>query len=221
MADRFLYVFLDESGDFNFSEKGSKYFLLTSVTKERPFEAFKELHDLRYDLLESREDVGEFFHATEDRQSVRNRVFDVIRSKLDGISVDSVVIEKRKTGPALQALERFYPEMLGYLLRYVLRQYRLSEYQEVLVFLAALHTGKQKNAIKKAVKQTLSRMLPTRAKYRVIYHAAKSNFDIQITDYCTWVIHKSLMGEVRPIGIIKPAIRSVYDIFQRGSRYYY
>ena len=69
---------MDEAGDFNFSANGTRYFLLTSVTKERPFEAFKALHDLRYDLLEAEVEVEEYFHATEDKQVVRDRVFAVI-----------------------------------------------------------------------------------------------------------------------------------------------
>lgn len=220
-ASKFLYVFLDESGDFNFSANGTPYFLLTSITKERPFDAFTDLHNLRYDLLEQGHEVMEFFHAAEDRQIVRNKVFEVIKDHLDGVKIDSIVIEKRKTGPALRALEKFYPQMLGYLLRYVLRQYQLSDYQEVLVFVASLHTGKQKNAVQKAVKQSLALMLPRHAKYRVIYHAAKANFDIQIANYCTWAIYKSLVGEHRPISYIQPAVRSTYDIFQRGTRHYY
>ncbi len=52
MSNKFLYIFFDESGNFDFSDKGTKYFLLTSITKERPFEAFKALHNLRYDLAE-------------------------------------------------------------------------------------------------------------------------------------------------------------------------
>jgi hypothetical protein len=54
---KYLYIFLDESGDFNFARNGTRYFLLTSVTKERPFEAFRDLHDLRYDLVERAADV--------------------------------------------------------------------------------------------------------------------------------------------------------------------
>jgi hypothetical protein len=61
---KYLYLFLDESGDFNFTRNGTRYFLLTSVTKERPFEAFKALHDLRYDLVERGVEVDEYFHAT-------------------------------------------------------------------------------------------------------------------------------------------------------------
>jgi hypothetical protein len=59
---RFLYIFLDEAGNLDFSSNGTKYFLLTSVTKERPFLAYKEMTELKYDLVEQGLDI-EYFHA--------------------------------------------------------------------------------------------------------------------------------------------------------------
>jgi hypothetical protein len=222
MQERYLYIFLDESGDFNFTTGGSRYFLLTSVAKERPFEAFKSLHDLRYDLLERGVDVAEFFHATEDKQIVRDGVFEIIKNNLSGIRIDSLIVEKAKTCPSLRELEEFYPRMLGYLLRYVLKGYKLSDYAEVLVFLASLHTGKQKRAVQKAIKKNLSKMLPPESKYRIIYQSAKCNFDIQIADYCTWAIFKKWASqEYRPYKMIMRAVHSEFDIFQNGTTLYY
>lgn len=112
--------------------------------------------------------------------------------------------------------------MLGYLLKYILGGHTLSDYSEVLVFIASLHTGKQKVAMEKAVKKTLSRMLPSNAKYRLISHSAKANMDIQIADYCAWALFKKWTdNERRPYSIIKPAIVSEFDIFQRGKTLYY
>ena len=71
---RFLYVFLDEGGNLDFSPSGTKYFVLSSLTKERPFHAGKELIELKYDLVELGTNL-EYFHAAEDRQAVRNSVF--------------------------------------------------------------------------------------------------------------------------------------------------
>lgn len=222
MNPRYLYIFLDESGDFNFSPKGSRFFLLTAITKERPFEAPKAMHDLRYDLLEQGVEVAEYFHATEDKQAVRDGVFAVIEKHLGGVRIDSIVIEKAKTIESLKSHDRFYPKMLGYLLRYVMNGTDLTIYHEVLVFVASLHTGQQKKIVQKAVKQTLAEMLPTGAKYRLIYQSAKSNYDIQIADYCTWAVFKKWAGnELRPYNIIKTAIRSEFDIFKNGNRLYY
>jgi hypothetical protein len=99
--NRFLYVFLDEGGNLDFSPHGTKYFVLSSLTKERPFCAGKELIELKYDLVEQGTGL-EYFHAAEDRQAVRNAVFAIIARYLDGVRLDSLIVEKRKTGPALQ-----------------------------------------------------------------------------------------------------------------------
>jgi hypothetical protein len=73
----------------------------------------------------------EYFHASEDTAQVRDQVFGVIGHYLSGIHVDSLIVEKRKTGHALRAEERFYPEMLGYLLRSILGAYNVSRYAEI------------------------------------------------------------------------------------------
>ena len=78
-ASRYLYVFLDEAGNLDFSSNGTRYFLLGALTKERPFNAYKELTELKYDLVESGTAL-EYFHAAQDRQAVRDSVFQIIRS---------------------------------------------------------------------------------------------------------------------------------------------
>ena|SRR5215813_14948743 len=77
MADRFLCVFLDEAGDFNFSKNGTRFFVLGGLVVERPFKAYPHLLELKYSLIERGIDV-EYFHAAEDKQSVRNQVFEII-----------------------------------------------------------------------------------------------------------------------------------------------
>jgi hypothetical protein len=78
-ADRFLYIFLDEAGNLDFSPTGTRFFLFGAITKERPFHAYKELTELKYDLTELGTEL-EYFHASENAQPVRNRVFDIFRN---------------------------------------------------------------------------------------------------------------------------------------------
>lgn len=176
MADRFLYIFLDEAGNLDFSPTGTRFFLLGAVTKERPFHAYKELTELKYDLAELGTEL-EYFHASENAQPVRNRVFDVIRRNLAGVRIDSLVVEKRKTGPALQIEEKFYVRMLGYLLKYILDQHDLGQFKEVLVFTDSIPLQKKRATIEKALKTTLASLLPATARYRVVPHGSKSNLD--------------------------------------------
>ena len=189
MTEHFLYVFLDEGGNFDFSAGGTPYFLLTSIVKERPFAAYQDMTELKYDLIETGANI-EYFHAAEDAQATRNRVFDIIERRLEGVRIDSLIIEKRKTGPALQHPEKFYPKMLGYLLRHVLERHHLDRYREVLVFTDRIPVAKKRNAVEKAVRMTLADMLPKSARYRLLHHDSKSNFDLQIADYCNWAIYR-------------------------------
>jgi len=93
-----LFIFIDESGNFDFSPNGTKYFVLSSVStltlpgKER-------LEEIKYKLMKNGINL-EYFHATEDRQMVRNQVYDFIE-KLDDIEIDSVIVQKNKANPSL------------------------------------------------------------------------------------------------------------------------
>jgi len=54
MSPQYLYVFLDEAGDFNFSLTGTRFFTLTTITKTRPFSWDAPLISLKYDLKSGR-----------------------------------------------------------------------------------------------------------------------------------------------------------------------
>ena len=141
---------------------------------------------------------------------------------LDGVRVDALVVEKRKTGRALQPVEAFYPRMLGYLLRHILEKHDLKLFHEVIVFTDSLPVQKKRDAVEKAIKTTLASLLPPTARYRLLHHDSKSNFDLQIADYCTWAIYRKWnSGDVRSYQHIQPAVRSEFDIFRTGTRLYY
>ena len=220
-AKRILYIFLDEGGNLDFSKSGTKYFTLTSLSKERPFEAYKPLYEFKYDLLELGVEI-EYFHAAEDTQAVRNGVFDVIHRYINQTRIDSLIVEKRKTAPALQEEERFYPEMLGYLLKYVINGYDLSQFEKLLVFTDNIPLQRKKKAIEKTIKKVLANVLPTGVVYEIFHHASKSNFDLQIVDYCNWAIYRKWeLKDLRSYEGIKGVVQSEFDIFDTGKIFYY
>lgn len=218
---RYLYVFLDESGNLDFSDKGTRYFMIGSVTIARPFNLYGDLGALKYDLAEHGIAL-ERFHASEDTQHVRNSVFGVIQRHLDGMAIDSTIVEKRKAHPTMQVLEKFYPQMLGYHLRYVLDQYRLADFDGALIYTDTLPIQKKREAIEKAVKQTLAAMLPEGVSYQVLHHDSKSNFNLQVADYCTWAIYRKWANaDERSYALISRAVRSEFDIFRTGKQFFY
>ena len=214
---RFLYLFLDEAGNLDFSKNGTKYFVLGGITKERPFHAYKELTELKYDLVERGMGL-EYFHAAEDNQSTRNQVFDIIEKNLAGVAVDSIIVEKQKVDAALCDEERFYPKVLGTLLREILRHYPLAEFAEVIVFTDNLPVQRKRAAVEKGVKMTLAAMLPATVRYRVLHHASKSNMDLQIADYCTWAIYRKWnRQDARSFQRVQAAVRREWDVLQAGT----
>ena len=218
MSERCLFLFLDEAGNFDFSPSGTKYFIITSVSKERPFRAYREMTELKYNLVEDGKNI-EYFHASEDAQAVRNEVFGIIRRNLEGVRIDSLVIEKPKISPAMRPAEHFYPRMLGYLLKYVLRGYELDQYREVIVFTDQIPVKSKRKAIEKATKLTLASMLPKSVRYRLMHHDSKSNMELQIVDYCCWAIYRKWnLADERSYRLIQSAISSEFDFCRKGTR---
>lgn len=153
------YVFLDEGGNFDFSPRGTRYFALTSVATRRPFPAHVPLDDLRHGCLEFGLDT-EYFHCADDNTHVRGRVFDLIAEHLPTLHIDSLIVEKPKTGPALREDVRFYPEMLGHLLKYVIPRELGQAVDQVVVITDTIPVQKKRQAVEKAIKQSLAAMLP-------------------------------------------------------------
>lgn len=194
---------------------------MTSVATVRPFPATDELINLKYDLVEFGLDI-EYFHATEDRQAVRDRVFAIIAKHLGAFRVDSLIVEKPKTGAALQKENQFYPRMLGYLLRYVLGTLPRRKVEEILVFTDTIPIQRRRRAIEKAIKQTLAKDLPPGIKYRLFHHSSMSCMGLQVADYFNWAIFRKWeRDDTRSYDIIKNGIKSEFDIFRTGTTYYY
>ena len=105
-ATRYLYVFLDEGGDLKFADQGSRFFTMSAVSKERPFTIEPTLLDLKYDLIEFGMNI-EYFHASEDRQPVGDRVFDRIMRTPDQLRVDTIVAENSEF-EVFKRGERYY-----------------------------------------------------------------------------------------------------------------
>ena len=85
-----LYLYFDEGGDFNFSPTGSAFFAMTCVAMSRPFTVNRTLLELKYDCLERGLSIGRF-HAAEDKQAVRDRVFAAICARLGDYRVRGTV----------------------------------------------------------------------------------------------------------------------------------
>ena len=213
---RCSYIFLDEAGNLDFSANGTRYFVLTSISMRRPFPVYEALNDYKHDCLEYGLDM-EYFHCVADNNHVRKGVFDLIAAHLGGMrhmSIDSLVVEKRKTGPALREDMRFYPEMLGHLLKFVLPKELDAGAEEVIVITDKLPLNRKRQAVEKGTRLALAEMLPQGMRYRILHHASRSHYGLQVADYCCWaVFRKWNRNKTHYYDLIKQAVRSEFDIF--------
>lgn len=215
-----LYIFLDEGGNFDFSPTGTKYFTLTSIMKVRPFNGYKELTKLKYDLIEEGKNI-EYFHATEDRQAVRDKVFYLIQKYMKKIRIDSLIVEKRKTPLDLQEADKLYPEMLGHLLPSAISCCKQEKIEKIIIFTDVLPVQSQKKVFEKAVKKTLKEKMPN-IPYLIVHHSSRSNGYLQFADYINWAIFRKWeRGDCRSYDLIKAAIGTENDIFSDKTGIFY
>ena len=217
------YIFLDESGNFDFSLSGTRYFVLTSVSMKRPFPVAMPMDDYKHDRLEYGLDL-EYFHCYRDGKTVRSRALELIAGHLDGMRIDCLVVEKAKVEPMLQEdRRRFYRESLTHLLKLILPvELDDDDVEKVIVITDTIPVNKKRRAIERGVRTALRGALSTGMKYRVLHHQSRSHYGLQVADYCCWAIFRKWQtGERTWYDRIKPAIRRELDLFHARSASYY
>lgn len=215
-----VYIFLDEGGNLDFSKTGTKYFTLSSITLKRPFETHVQLDIYKYDLIDYGIDI-EYFHCSEDNSYIKGKIFSMIENLKD-IKIDSVIVEKSKTILSLQEIDKFYPKMLGYLLKHVLKLNHQENIKEFVIITDSIPVKRKKEVIRKTIQKVLKEVIHKNIKYRIYHHRSMSHYNLQIVDYCNWAIFKKWESNNNIFyDKIKKLIKSEFDIFEVGNKRYY
>lgn len=217
MGDR--YVFSDEAGNFDFSlnPSASRYFVLCTIVADH-CAVGDALLNLRRELGWKGMHLDRVFHATEDPQAVRDAVFALLANA--DFRVDATILEKRKAQPHLQDEQRFY-KMAWYLhFKYVAPQIARPS-DRLFVAAASLGTKKKRGAFHTAIDDVVRQVSSCRS-HRVAFWPAASDPCLQVADYCTWAIQRAWEREDdRSRALIRSKIGSEFDVWARGSQYYY
>lgn len=234
MADDVLFIFLDESGNFDFSPNGSTYWSITALCTLEPIEGRDSLVSLLYELAAAG-GGQECFHATEDLQSVRDSVFDRINKLPESFEIHSVIAEKSKANPSTYQeqypkdgrwLKRINPDRLygiicRTVLKYIFRRPRYKKAKRIVVVLSSIFTNPRQKAIQQVLVEYLKEH--TSAQFFVYFHATKADLNCQVADYCGWAIgRKWERHDTRSYDLIRHHIKSEFDIFAGGdgTKYY-
>jgi hypothetical protein len=182
-----LHIHVDESGDFTFSPRGSRFYVFTAAWTYDPAPLASDLAALRFALTKAGH--GDFcsFHACNDPAPRRERV---IRALLNHRtwSFAAIVVDKPRVNPSLQEPIKFYAKFLGMVLRFIFRGRVRQGTPQVLIYLDTLpFEGKRAKAAEVAIKRSCNDDL-SETPFKVFNHRRESNKWIQVADYCSWSV---------------------------------
>ncbi len=219
IVPRRIHVFSDEAGDLTFKPAGngvSRYFMIGTVALA-DCAVGEELLRLRRELAWAGVQLDQF-HATSDKQRVRDRVFDVLARS--DVRFDVTILDKRMAFEYLRADPlRFYKTAWYLHFKYVAPRI-VGSLDELLVVASSLQINKKKKLVHLAVSDVVAQVSPT-----VVYHTAfaqaMSDPCLQAADYITWAVQREYeSGDSRSYDLIRHLIESEFEPWEGGSPLY-
>lgn len=211
------FLFVDEAGNFDFSPTGSRFFILTSVALDG-CTVGDELLELRRALVWEGMELTDAFHATTDKQTVRDRVFALLNEH--EFRVDATIFEKRKTRPVRQSEQRMY-ELAWYLHMQYVAPRIANDDDELMVVGASISTNRRRAGLASAVAKVVSQTVRS-ANVRTAYWPANTDPCLQVADYCCWAIQRKWeRDDARSFVLIQEKIRSEFEPFKISRTTYY
>jgi hypothetical protein len=214
-----VYVFGDEGGDLVFARKPSvsRYFIIGTVTMG-DCSVGNKLLELRRELAWQGTQL-EMFHATSDKQRVRDRVYDVLANS--DLRIDATILDKRKAQDHLRNDTLYFYKMAWFLhFKYVAPQI-CGPLDDLFVVASSLQIKKKKQGVKKAVADVVLQASPT-AVFHSAFFAAASDPCLQAADYATWAVQRKWeRNDSRSYNLIRPKIATAFEPFAIGSKTYY
>lgn len=217
MATRPIYVFIDESGNLDFTVTGTDHFVLSAFITPDPIECGRALQELTYEFLGRGLEEQVPFHAVNNSVGTRKRVLDALCGSDHHCRVHSIVADKHLAHPSKHAPEVFYGLVGRAMASYLLQMLPVGFSPVVLMFDSAL-TGRLKGAFLKAIKPDLNRL---GRPYRVVFRPVKHDVNGQIADFYAWATYRKLeAGDANWFDLL-PGRHDEFDIFARGRIRYW
>jgi hypothetical protein len=214
------FLFADEAGCFTFNrnQNVSKYFILCSVLMPE-CSIVSDLLALRRQLAWEGAELNSSFHATADKQAVRDRVYQVLLQK--PFSVQATIMEKSKAQPQVRTdRARFYKYGYYYHFRYGVSK-SVQPKSDLLVTTASIGTHRERAAFQNAVKDVMNQTVKG-GEWRTDFMPADSDPCLQVADYCAWAIQRKWeRGDTRSYDLIKDRISYEYELWKAGTTHYY
>lgn len=218
-----MFLFADEAGDFTFEKKqnASRYFILCTVAMEDETVA-TSLLKLRRKLAWEGAELGEYFHATTDKQAVRDAVFATILEH--PFTVQATIMEKTKAQPQVsETRSRFYQYGWYYHFKFGTCD-QFAEEHEALITAASLGVKKERIGFEAAVDDVMRQTMRVK-RWKTDFMPAGSDPCLQVADYCAWALQRKWESpdnrDCRSYDLIRDRITYERDMWSQGRTHYY
>lgn len=204
-----VFVFLDESGNFDFSEKGTRFFVLTAFITSEPMVCAAGISRLRYEFLGRALDTQLPFHASENSHGTRVRFIQSLCGGEHECRVHSIYGEKSSAYSAIQSDVGLYAAFAKAMGKYLLRSLSALNRPVALIYDSALR-GKKQKVFLASVKAVLNQLnLP----YRITFSSVSQEPNGQIADMYAWALSRVLERGDNRYSHALPAAHSAFNLF--------
>jgi hypothetical protein len=213
-----LFIFIDESGNFDFSDRGTRHFVMAGVAALAPLDSAAEMQALRYQLLAEGFDVSGF-HAAEDKQFIRDRVFESFGA-IKNVRAHTIFGDKHRAAPQLQSDSALHALFGRALIKYFLRVFESSDFKRVVVVFDQALTKKKQGDFFGFIKPQLKALSKP---FHIYFQKMVTDMNGQIADYVAWSRFVELeRNEARPWQSLALTLEpSDFNIFRNGTKLYY
>ena len=212
-------MFSDESGDFTFRTVpgASRYFLIATVTMS-DCSIGDDLQALQRELA-WQGTVIESFHASQDKNPVRDQVYDLIAQS--NIRIDATALDKRKTEPSIASNPAYFYKLANFLhFKYVVPRVT-TRTDDLMVVASSLQMKKKKGALHEAVRDVVYQVSPTH-RFVTAFLSNATDPCLQLADYAAWAVRRKLeANDAHWYNIISNNVLSVFEPFATGTTLYY
>lgn len=215
------YVFADEAGDFAFArtQRASRFFILCTMTVG-DCELGEKLLRLRKQLIWEGLPVGDCFHASEDKQVVRDRVFELLQA--EDLTIEATILEKSKAQKQVRLSDARFYQYAWYYHFYGAHRMIVGGADQMLVTAASLGTKKSRLSFEAGIRDVMNQFYRRRVEWKSDHCPAMADPCLQAVDYCTWAIQREWeRDDRRSYDLILPKIRHEYETWRRGNTHYY
>jgi len=182
-----LYVFIDESGNFDFTSNGTKHFVMAAVATMVPTTSASTLHDLRYKLLVQGIDISQF-HAAPDSIEVRKRAFSEI-SQVPHLKLFVAYGKKSNFPKAVKSDELMHAAFCKELIKIVLKDFDSKSHSHLVLILDQALTRTKQEWVHTQLKPILKSL---KKPYFVYFQQMRVDMNGQIADYVAWAKFRQL-----------------------------